>query len=52
MKSLIDNDIYWGEFSEKDMDEVLLMLSKDKYGEAKEYIDKKLKRTEFIFLQK
>ena len=49
MKSLIDNDVYWGEFSEKDMDEILLMLSKDKYSEAKEYIDKKLKRTEFIF---
>lgn len=49
MQSLISNDKYWGEFAEEDLDKLLLLMSQNHYAEAKEYIDKKLKRSDFIF---
>lgn len=49
MQSLIKNDIYWGEFPEHDIDALLSFCSKNNFVGAKEYIENKLHRTEFIF---
>ncbi len=49
MQNLISNDVYWGEFNEEHMDALLLLLKEGKYKETKEYIEKVLKRTDFIF---
>jgi len=47
--SLIDNDKYWGEFLESEMDNVLDIASNSDYSSVKEYIDEKLNRFDFIF---
>ncbi|MBU0546099.1 glycosyltransferase [Patescibacteria group bacterium] len=49
--SLIDKDIYWGEFSELELDNVIQMLEVGQNAEAKDYINKKLDRKDFIFSQ-
>lgn len=47
--SFIDQDAYWGEFSEQKLDMLLDMLEKKQYAEAQTFIDKTLDRKDFIF---
>jgi len=47
--SMIKENKYWGEFSEKEMDILLNKIYSRDYQEAKTYIDKELNRKEFIF---
>jgi len=49
MQSLISKDTYWGEFDEDKMDHLLFLYKTEKFEEGREYIDKALKRTDFIF---
>ena len=42
-------DIYWGEFSETDLDAVLAFMRKGDLVAAKRYIDDDLGRSDFIF---
>jgi ubiquinone/menaquinone biosynthesis C-methylase UbiE len=47
--SLINQDKYWGEFTEFEMDKLLDLASNSTYKEVKNYIDKTLNRSDFIF---
>jgi SAM-dependent methyltransferase len=48
MQDLINTDIYWGEFSEADMDAVLSFCADKKFDQAKKYLEN-LGRTDFVF---
>ncbi len=50
MKSLIENNVYWGEFPENEMDIINQYLADNNYQTAKNKIEE-LGRTEFIFGQ-
>ncbi len=49
MKSFVKNDKYWGEFSESEMDKVLVLCRNNDFSSAKKYIDENLRRSDFIF---
>jgi ubiquinone/menaquinone biosynthesis C-methylase UbiE len=49
MQSFVKTDKYWGEFSEEEMDKVLLLCKNNDFGAARKYINNNLRRTDFIF---
>jgi ubiquinone/menaquinone biosynthesis C-methylase UbiE len=49
MQSLVNKDLYRGEFDEYHMDILLDFCHKNEFAKAKEYIDETLKRKDFIF---
>ena len=49
MQSLTQNDKYWGEFEEKDMDAILTLCAENNFDGVRKYVEEKLNRTDFIF---
>lgn len=49
IKCLIDRDVYWGEFPESKMDELLTICERDGITAARVFAEQTLKRGEFIF---
>jgi len=49
VKSYIEQDKYWGEFPEEELDKVINLMKRGSYDKAREYIDTTLNRSDFIF---